>query len=311
MNGISHYYTARIGILVVASILVLAGCPNETLFDDPGDGSTGGVSVTGVALDQDAITLAAGSNRTLVATVSPSDADNTSVSWSSNNGAAATVDTNGVVTAEAAGSATITVTTTDGGFTDTCAVTVVEPLTIQNDSTSNDSSQEIGCMPISDPNYYNRGIGQQIISDQSYTPVSFSVFIDPVNAFKDSYDDTTPGNETEVEATVALRIWVAGDLKGTASTTVSAGTTGEIQFEIADGSTISGGAVAVYGVYVVDAATNGIRGELLTNAADEYGSGEDLMRTSSPTDDDGVMVYSNWSILSNNDLRFTLIGVPQ
>ncbi|MEJ5266164.1 MAG: Ig-like domain-containing protein, partial [Bacteroidales bacterium] len=47
-----------------------------------------------------------------------------SVSWSSSNTSVATVSSSGVVTAVAAGSATITVTTVDGAKTATCAVTV-------------------------------------------------------------------------------------------------------------------------------------------------------------------------------------------
>ena len=56
--------------------------------------------------------------------MAPADATNKNVTWSSDNEAAATVSSTGLVTAVAAGSATITVTTEDGGFTDTCAVTV-------------------------------------------------------------------------------------------------------------------------------------------------------------------------------------------
>ena len=81
------------------------------------------VAVTGVELDQTTLTLDVDATATLVATVSPAEATDPSVSWASDNEAVATV-ADGVVTAVAAGTATITVTTTDGGFTATCAVTV-------------------------------------------------------------------------------------------------------------------------------------------------------------------------------------------
>ncbi len=81
------------------------------------------VAVDGVTLDESSITLVVGGNQTLVATVTPADADNKSVTWSSSNPAVATV-TDGVVTAVSSGTATITVTTVDGGFTATCQVTV-------------------------------------------------------------------------------------------------------------------------------------------------------------------------------------------
>jgi alpha-tubulin suppressor-like RCC1 family protein len=80
--------------------------------------------VTGVTLDQSAITLAPGESEQLTATVTPAYASDHIVSWSSDNPSAATVDDSGLVTAVAGGNATITVTTTDGSFTATCAVTV-------------------------------------------------------------------------------------------------------------------------------------------------------------------------------------------
>lgn len=81
------------------------------------------VAVDGVSLDESSITLVVGGNQTLVATVTPADADDKSVTWSSSNSVVATV-TDGVVTAVSPGTATITVTTVDGGFTATCQVTV-------------------------------------------------------------------------------------------------------------------------------------------------------------------------------------------
>lgn len=82
------------------------------------------VDVTGVTLDQTSLTLKIGNTATLTATVAPSNATNKNVSWSSNKESVATVNANGVVTAKAEGTATITVTTEDGGKTATCAVEV-------------------------------------------------------------------------------------------------------------------------------------------------------------------------------------------
>ncbi len=83
------------------------------------------VAVTGVALDQTASEMNIGDTLTLHATVSPDNADNKSVTWKSDNTTVVVV-ANGVVTAKAAGSANITVTTADGGFTASCAITVKE-----------------------------------------------------------------------------------------------------------------------------------------------------------------------------------------
>ena len=86
------------------------------------------VAVTGVTLAPTSATLTLGETETvtLIPTVLPADATDKSVTWSSSDEAVATV-TDGVVTAVAAGTATITVTTTDGAKTATCAVTVAAP----------------------------------------------------------------------------------------------------------------------------------------------------------------------------------------
>ena len=81
------------------------------------------VPVTGVTLSQTELPLLKGATAGLTATVSPPDATNQKVTWSSNNTAVATVE-NGTVTAVSAGNATITVTTEDGNHTARCEVTV-------------------------------------------------------------------------------------------------------------------------------------------------------------------------------------------
>ena len=82
------------------------------------------IPVTGVGLAPSAATLTVGGTLTLEATVTPSDAADKSVAFASSDDSVAEVDENGVVTAKAVGTATITVTTTDGSFTDTSSITV-------------------------------------------------------------------------------------------------------------------------------------------------------------------------------------------
>ncbi len=82
------------------------------------------VPVTGVTLSQTAVTLDIDQSITLTATVAPENATNKAVRWASDKTDVATVDANGKVTAVAAGTANITVTTADGGKTATCTVTV-------------------------------------------------------------------------------------------------------------------------------------------------------------------------------------------
>ncbi len=85
------------------------------------------VSVTGVSLNKTSTTIAIGASETLTATITPANADNQAVTWSSNNTAVATVNQTGKVTGVSAGTATITVTTQDGNKTATCTVTVPDP----------------------------------------------------------------------------------------------------------------------------------------------------------------------------------------
>ncbi|MBR0488029.1 MAG: Ig domain-containing protein [Treponema sp.] len=92
------------------------------------------VAVTGVSLNKENSTLSVGDTETLTATVSPDDATDKTITWSSDNTAVATVS-DGVVTAVAEGTATITVTATNGtddtsdDKTATCAVTVASAAT--------------------------------------------------------------------------------------------------------------------------------------------------------------------------------------
>jgi uncharacterized protein YjdB len=82
------------------------------------------IHVDGISLDSDTMSLEVGGEGQLVATVSPADATNKTVNWSSNNTNVASVTDNGVVSAVRVGTAIITATTADGLFTATCEVTV-------------------------------------------------------------------------------------------------------------------------------------------------------------------------------------------
>ena len=82
------------------------------------------VAVTGVGLNQSTAFLATGSTLQLTASVTPTNATNTALTWSSSVPAKATVSSSGLITAIVAGTTNIVVTTTDGSFTATCAVTV-------------------------------------------------------------------------------------------------------------------------------------------------------------------------------------------
>ena len=84
-------------------------------------------AVTGVTMSSASLSLKVGQTGNLSANVAPTTATDKSVTWSSNNDNIATVSTSGMVTAIAAGTTSITATTTDGGFTATCTVSVTTP----------------------------------------------------------------------------------------------------------------------------------------------------------------------------------------
>ena len=90
------------------------------------------VPVNAITLNKTATTITAGQTETLsVSSVTPDDATDQTVTWSSDNEAVATVDADGKVTAVALGTANITATANDGsGVTATCAVTVNKVVTI-------------------------------------------------------------------------------------------------------------------------------------------------------------------------------------
>ena len=82
------------------------------------------IPVSSVAVSPTSTSLYAGNTQQLSATISPANATNKNVTWSSSNNAIATVNSIGLVTAVAAGTATITATTQDGNKTASATITV-------------------------------------------------------------------------------------------------------------------------------------------------------------------------------------------
>ena len=105
LADVSNFFDA---IQTPDSVQIASSTPVTGVTVSP---TTGSITVGGPALE-------------LTATVAPENATNKSVTWSSSDDTVATVSPTGEVTAVGAGSATITVTTVDGSFTASCAVTV-------------------------------------------------------------------------------------------------------------------------------------------------------------------------------------------
>jgi len=114
-----HRFRLAVGTLILGALAlpIFTACPL------PFGGSTK-TAVSSVSVSPTSVTLSVGETQQLTAAVSPEKATNKAVAWSSSDSAVASVNTSGLVTAVSPGSATITVTTADGGMTATCAVTV-------------------------------------------------------------------------------------------------------------------------------------------------------------------------------------------
>ncbi|KAG1650588.1 Ig-like virion protein [Nymphon striatum] len=85
------------------------------------------IGVTGINISPTSANITVGNTQQVTATITPSNADNQTVTWSSNDTSIATIDINGLITAVAAGNTTITATSNDGNFSSNAAI-VVEPV---------------------------------------------------------------------------------------------------------------------------------------------------------------------------------------
>jgi uncharacterized protein YjdB len=87
-------------------------------------GQTQTVPVTGLTLNKSSLALFVADVEALTAIVTPANATNKKVTWTSSNSSVATVDATGAVRGIASGTATVTATSEDGGYTAACTVTV-------------------------------------------------------------------------------------------------------------------------------------------------------------------------------------------
>jgi len=112
---------------------------NIYAFEDITPEATVRLETGGVLLNKTTLALNVGALDTLVATIIPTTSINKNVGWTSSNISVATVDATGKVTAIGNGTTTITVKTENGGYTETCDVTVttmVTTVTLNTNSTS-------------------------------------------------------------------------------------------------------------------------------------------------------------------------------
>ena len=196
---------------------------SDTINGYNSGGST--VSVTGVTLDKASATVAVDGTVELTPTVTPSNATNKAVTWSSSNSSVATV-TEGVVTGKAAGTATITVTTKDGSKTATCTVTVksLSSITVSSQTTAFNTGDD----------FVFGGTVTAHFSDSSTADVtSIAIF--------GGYDLSVAGNQTVTvsygnkQTTYGITVTASGEITWTKVTDASSLVAGDKVVIVADG----------------------------------------------------------------------------
>ena len=113
------------------------------------------VKVSSITLSQTSLTMTLkGQTASLTATVTPDNAANKNITWSSSDSSIATVNANGTVTAVANGTADITATAADGsGVSAKCSVTVKMPNNVRNITLEGGKAKNIGPTDTSLPNF--------------------------------------------------------------------------------------------------------------------------------------------------------------
>jgi uncharacterized protein YjdB len=140
VNTRSLYYKQledRLGADAVANITIpeqRTGNIYNKLLSWAGNGElvSANIPVSGITLLPASLTFSVGSSQQLASTIAPANASNKNLSWTSDNTAVATVSSSGMVTAVSIGTATITVTTADGGKTATTAITTTSPVFVSS-----------------------------------------------------------------------------------------------------------------------------------------------------------------------------------
>lgn len=110
--------------LLTALPLFMSSCTEK----EDGDNGSKKVAVLGVRVDPESVVCAPSDVVPVKVTVLPENATDRSYTWSTGDGMVAVVE-EGNIRAIAAGTTLLTVTTTDGGYTATCEVTVTESST--------------------------------------------------------------------------------------------------------------------------------------------------------------------------------------
>ncbi|GAA1955088.1 Ig-like domain-containing protein [Agromyces allii] len=160
--------------------------------DSPATAATAAITVVpvqaeGLVLNKTSLTVQEGSTKTLSALVLPEDADNKNVTWSSSDESVATVDSAGAVTGVHTGTATVTATSEQGGYTAHATVTV--------------QSEEVAVTGVTldlEKHYFASDYFSSVNPSSVAPTVAASATITPVDATKDTvrWSSDTPSVAT-------------------------------------------------------------------------------------------------------------------
>ncbi len=217
------------------------------------------IAVTGVTLNKNTLELTKGDDETLTATVAPANATNKTVTWKTSDPNVATVS-NGKVTAVGAGSANITVTTADGSYTATCAVTV----NAQQSGDEKTKATIIGLASMSS------GTAIAVVDNvldftpaDARTAISKSVEITELNETTTNFSVGKGFSlENKTDKAVTVTIYLSGtDSKGTAKKAVNVTVGNATLASVSENCTSSGNVASIpqtdtYGVIEIAIAAN-------------------------------------------------------
>lgn len=184
------------------------------------------IAVVDISLDRSSLTLHVNETAQLTATVNPTNATNQGIIWSSDDVTVATVSETGLVTAKKIGTATITATSSNGGKTATCAITVKKQAATTATITSNSTGTAEQAATIDTFSFVTEGI---TLTDVT---ASGSVYYGSDNSFRVGKGKGTGGFEFSFSSTVITGITLHASYYGSDSSvpvkiSTSANTTGE------------------------------------------------------------------------------------
>ena len=144
-NNVDHSLTTAFGTAGTWTLKVYS--TTDTSIYGTVQLTVSAIAVTDITISNSALTLHPGESAQLTATVNPTNATNQGIIWTSDDSLTVSVDENGLATAHKVGSAVITATSSDGGHTATCTITVKKQsqttATITADVRNNTSETDI------------------------------------------------------------------------------------------------------------------------------------------------------------------------